>query len=290
MIETTVTMQSESITLQTVISTGMAGPPGPEGPQGPQGETGPQGPAGATGAQGPQGIQGPQGPAGADGEDGAQGPQGETGPAGPQGEQGPQGIQGPAGPQGIQGIQGPAGADGADGADGDQGPQGIQGIQGPAGATGATGPAGPSGVGASVAMTGSQVFSSTTLADVTGMSIAVAANKVYKVNLMLLFQTVVNTTGIGIALNAPTGSSVFGATIHSINSGGLNETQQIANGAAVNATAGSRVSATDQPAIGDYIVETGANAGVIQLQCRSEIAASNVTLQPLSRMFVAEVV
>ena len=127
---------------------GVAGAAGPTGPAGPTGATGPRGETGPTGPMGPQGLKGdtgaigPQGPRGETGVTGAAGPQGPTGPAGPRGEigpTGPKGDTGATGQPGPKGDTGPVGPIGPQGTRGDPGPQGIPGPQGP------QGPPGPPG-------------------------------------------------------------------------------------------------------------------------------------------------
>lgn len=290
--------------------------PGPAGPAGPQGPQGTQGLPGATGPQGPQGLQGIQGPQGAVGPQGIQGPQGDTGLTGPAGPQGPQGLQGI---QGLPGATGPAGPAGPQGGDGPAGPQGPQGIAGPTGPAGSTGPAGPAGADStvpgpqgpqgltgpqgiqgitgsgsptSVSLSADQAFSATTLAAVTNMPvIALAANTSYIIELIGSFTSAATTTGIGLALNVGgTVTRITGLAEHAVSATALGSCSQEANNAVTGATTGVRAIAPAANFIaGKWFVQMGGTGGNAQLMCRSEIAASAVTLQAGMRLraFVA---
>ena len=83
---------------------------------------------------------------------------------------------------------------------GSAGPTGETGPAGPTGATGPAGETGPSGVAASVSLASDQAFSTTSLADVTGMVLTLAANTDYVIELIGSFQSAATTTGIGLAL------------------------------------------------------------------------------------------
>lgn len=227
------------------------------------------------GIQGPQGPQGIQGPAGATGATGPAGPKGDTGDPGPQGATGATGATGPAGPQG------PAGADST--VPGPAGPQGIQGPVGPQGISGATAPV-------SVTLANDQAFSTTTLTNVTGMSIALAANTDYIIDLVGSFQSAATTTGIALALNVGgTVTRIAGMVTHPISATASGECAQEANNAVTGATTGVRATAVPVFLEGKWFVRMGATGGNAQLVCRSEIASSAVTLQSGLRMraFVA---
>lgn len=170
---------------------GPQGSQGDPGPQGPTGATGPAGPKGDTGDTGPQGIQGVKGDTGATGpagEDGAAGPKGDTGDQGPQGAAGPQGD---TGPQGTQGVAGPAGPKGDTGDAGPQGATGPQGSQGPQGIQGATGPQGAAGLGwTTIVQTTAERSTGNTIAtDITDLTVALTANKIYEFEAVLLMNS-----------------------------------------------------------------------------------------------------
>jgi len=232
--------------------TGSVGPAGPQGEPGPKGDKGDPGNDGATGAPGLPG---------ADGAQGLQGPKGDTGDTGPQG---PQGIQG------IQGLTGPQGPAGADGAAGPQGLQGEQGLQGPAG-TGAD-------PWAYVKLASNSTVSTTAFANVTGMSFTAEANTTYLVEVIGAYQTAATTTGIGLALDIPSGS-VIGQVVVNTSATALGGLEQIADATTTGASTGVRALTTNTPITARWIVAVGVTGGTVQLMQRSEIAASNTVLQ-----------
>jgi hypothetical protein len=120
--------------------------------------------------------------------------------------------------------------------------------------------------------------STVTLASATGLSFAATANTTYLVELVGTFQSAATTTGIAVALSIPSGS-VSGMAEHPISATSPNSNEQIATGATTGVTTGVRAAATNVPIIGKYIVAVGATGGTVQLQFRSEVAASAVTLK-----------
>ncbi|MGH8235405.1 MAG: hypothetical protein ACREXP_00095 [Steroidobacteraceae bacterium] len=167
--------------------------------QGFDGSWRPMGGGGGAGSQGPKGDTGAQGSPGADGATGPQGPPGADGAAGATGSQGIQGIQG------ATGATGPAGADGAAGAAGSQGIQGIQGVKGDTGDTGPAGADGANGTGVvGVKLTADlAAVTATALADATGLSFSLTANRYYAFRFYIRFQSAATTTGAQFAINAP---------------------------------------------------------------------------------------
>jgi len=180
------------------------GPAGPQGPKGDTGDTGPQGVAGATGATGPQGPQGPQGGKGDKGDTGDAGPAGATGSAGAAGATGATGAQGP------QGVPGPTGPQGPTGATGSQGATGATGSTGPQGTTGATGAAGVPGN--LTKLTGdvtNQNASANTIADVTGLSFSVTANRLYYFKFVIPYTSAIATTGSRWSISGPSSPTLL---------------------------------------------------------------------------------
>lgn len=266
----TLTVPDKSGTLATLTDVS----PGPAGPTGPQGPQGIQGPAGNTGPQGPQGLQGVAGPQGDAGPQGIQGVKGDTGDAGPAGATGPQGLQG------IQGLTG------------NTGPQGIQGPTGNTGPTGPTGPQGSQGASGSgaptiVTLAADGAFSTTTLAGVTGMTVTLAANTTYVVEVDGTFLSAATTTGIALALNcAGTVTRIGGQCIHMATATTSTVCGQEANNSTTGATTGVRAISTPVYIQGRWHIIMGATGGTMQLMCRSEVAASAVTLQAGLKMAV----
>ena len=120
--------------------------------------------------------------------------------------------------------------------------------------------------------------STTTLANVTGLSFTALANTTYLVDVIGTFQSAATATGIALALDIPSGS-VSGQIIHPASATTLTGTEQITDAATTGATTGVRSAATNVPILATFIVAIGATGGAVQLQFRSEVAASAVTMK-----------
>ena len=116
------------------------------------------------------------------------------------------------------------------------------------------------------------------LASVTGLSFTGAANTTYLVEVVGTFQSVATTTGIALALDIPSGS-ISGQMLHPVSATAPGGTEQIADAATTGASTGVRAAATNVPIMASFIVAIGATAGTVQLQFRSEVAASAVTMK-----------
>lgn len=120
---------------------------------------------------------------------------------------------------------------------------------------------------------------STTLASVSGMSFAGEANKTYIVEFFGVYQSAATTTGIGLALDIPSGS-VAGFINGMSSATAMVGAEQIADNALTgNGTTGVRAANTDTPLYGMWIVVIGATPGTVQLMLRTEVSASQVTLK-----------
>lgn len=120
--------------------------------------------------------------------------------------------------------------------------------------------------------------STTTLAAVNGLSFVVAANNSYLVEVAGTFQSAATTTGIALALDIPSGS-VSGLSLHSTSGTAVGSSEQIADNATAGVTSGVRAANTNIPLIARFIIAIGATGGTVQLQFRSEVAGSAVTLK-----------
>jgi hypothetical protein len=120
--------------------------------------------------------------------------------------------------------------------------------------------------------------STVTLAPVTGLSFTSTVNTTYIVEVVGTFQSAATTTGLALALDIPSGS-VTGNMNHPISATALGSTEQIADNATTGATTGVRAATTNVPVTARFIVAVGATGGPVQLQFRSEIAASAVTMK-----------
>jgi hypothetical protein len=122
------------------------------------------------------------------------------------------------------------------------------------------------------------VNSTVTLVPVTGLSFTASANTTYLVELIGAFQSAATTTGIALALDIPSGS-VAGLLVHPTTAATLGGAEQIADNATTGATTGVRAANTNVPITARFIVAVGATGGTVQLQFRSEVAASAVTMK-----------
>lgn len=120
--------------------------------------------------------------------------------------------------------------------------------------------------------------STVTLAPITGLSFTALANTTYLIEVVGTFQVAAVTTGIAVALDIPSGT-IAGQIMHPTTATSLGGTEQIADNATTGATTGVRAANTNVPIFATYIVSIGATGGAVQLQFRSEIAASAVTMK-----------
>lgn len=120
--------------------------------------------------------------------------------------------------------------------------------------------------------------STTTYANVTGLSFTASANTKYLVRLTGTYQTAATTTGIGLALDIPSGT-ITGQIIVNISATANNTLEQIADATATGVATAVRAANTNSPISGWWLVSVGATGGNIQLLQRSEVAASNTVLQ-----------
>ena len=120
--------------------------------------------------------------------------------------------------------------------------------------------------------------STVTLAPVTGLSFTAIANTTYLVEVFGTFTSAATTTGIALALDIPSGA-IAGQLIHPTTATSLGGTEQISDNATTGATTGVRAANANVPIFATFIVAIGASGGTAQLQFRSEIAASAVTMK-----------
>lgn len=122
--------------------------------------------------------------------------------------------------------------------------------------------------------------STVTLSDLTGMSFDAEASSDYEVEVFGEMQSAATTTGIGLALTVPTGSTVSGTWF---NPGATTQvgTQGWQNASAVVGAKTSGVPAvtTSYPLYGRFHVRTSTTAGNVKLQGASEVASSQITVK-----------
>lgn len=119
---------------------------------------------------------------------------------------------------------------------------------------------------------------SVTLAPAAGLSFMASANSFYLVEIYGALQSAATTTGAALALDIPSGAVVGQALINS-NATAVLATEQIADNATTGATTGVRAAATNIPFHAWFRVNIGAAGGTVQVQFRSEVAGSAITLK-----------
>lgn len=177
------------------------------------------------------------------------------------------GTEGPPGPQGPQGIQG---------ATGPQGPQGAQGPQGPAG---------PSILSVVTLGEDTSALTSTTLANVTGLSFAVAATTCYEFRFLVLFQSAATTTGLKLGVTCPASPTAFAYGIRTpIAADGAGGEWQGWGTASGDAVTGTGVQAANTVYVAEVfgVLRTGATSGTLQLQAATEVSNSGITIKAYS--------
>lgn len=131
-----------------------------------------------------------------------------------------------------------------------------------------------------VALLGSDVADSTAaFVNATGLAAALVANATYLVDALLTFQAAATTTGIALGFTLPAAAEISGTYRHNITTTASEGSYNIASGAVKGNTTGVLVANENVPITGRWLIKTGANAGSAQLQFRSEVAASAVTLK-----------
>jgi hypothetical protein len=200
------------------------------------------------------------------------------GPAGPIGLQG---AQGSAGPQGVQGVPG------NDGAQGQQGIQGIQGPQGNPGADGAQGPQGnPGAPGPNNLLlartTADRTTTATAMANVTDLSIAIAANERIHFDAWLSAGCS-GTGGSQFSVTVPAG-----ATMRTLARGNTNAATAFTEGA-ITASDGASPTMLNVNAQGRLVelhgvVVNGGTAGAIQVRFKSVTNGQTTTVNANSSL------
>jgi hypothetical protein len=129
-----------------------------------------------------------------------------------------------------------------------------------------------------VKLGGNVANSTVTLAPVTGLSFTALPLTTYLVEVIGAFQSAALTTGMAIALDIPSGS-IIGQPRVNISATAMSSLEQIADNATTGVSTGVRALANNVPVTGKFIVAVGAVGGTVQLQFRSEVAASAITMQ-----------
>ena len=128
----------------------------------------------------------------------------------------------------------------------------------------------------------------TTLANVTGLAIALAANSTYTIDAKVMFQTAATATGIRLTQTAPAGATVVAQwnTPTSLTARTLANQRAADTGAA---TTGVDMANANTLASGSLLVMTGATAGNLQIRFASEVAGSNAVVKAGSHLVATKV-
>ena len=128
----------------------------------------------------------------------------------------------------------------------------------------------------------------TTLANVTGLAIALDANATYAINARVMFQCAATGTGIRFTQTVPVGATVVAqwATPTSLTANTVANQRTADSGAATN---GIDVANTNSLACADLLVVTAAAAGSLQIRFASEVAASNAVVKASSHLIAHKV-
>ena len=128
----------------------------------------------------------------------------------------------------------------------------------------------------------------TTLANVTGLALALAANSTYQVHGRIMFQTAATTTGIRLTQTVPSGATVVAqwSTPTSLTASTLANQRAADAGATTTAidTANANTLATTS-----ILVITAATAGNLQIRFASEVSGSNAVAKAGSNLVAIKV-
>jgi hypothetical protein len=129
-----------------------------------------------------------------------------------------------------------------------------------------------------VTLSADSSISTTTLGNTGNLSFTALANTVYEVEVLGYFTSAATTTGIGAALDIPSGV-VNGQGWHPVSATALGSFEQVADAAVTGATTGVRAATTNVPVKMAFLVAVSSTGGTVQLQHRSEIASSAVIMK-----------
>lgn len=164
-----------------------------------------------------------------------------------------------------------------------RGAQGIQGVAGNVGIQGPAGPQGPSGDSSAITvkLTADLTAStSTTLANATGLSLAVTAGTYYSFDFVVLFRAAATTTGLRLGLTCPA-FTVYSARVEiPVAADGTSGDLQgwlTTSGDSVLGTGVQAITTTYAATIRGLILPSA--SGTIQVQYASEVSGSGVTIK-----------
>lgn len=130
--------------------------------------------------------------------------------------------------------------------------------------------------------------STTTLANVTGLAIALAANSTYAIDARVMFQTAATNTGLRLTQTVPSGATHVAQwnTPTSLTARTLANQRAADTGAA---STGVDAANANTLATGSFLVITGATAGTLQIRFASEVGGSNAVVKAGSNLVAIKV-
>lgn len=148
----------------------------------------------------------------------------------------------------------------------------------------------------SAVMTATQASTTTTLASVTQLALAMVANGVYRIDCFVTFQSAATTTGLNIGVSTPAGCRNMVEIVVPITSAAAaTQLRIIYPSAAVATNAGNvlgtgvSATATNHTARISGLIRNGGTAGTCQIQFATEVANSAVTLQAGSELLLTRI-
>ena len=128
----------------------------------------------------------------------------------------------------------------------------------------------------------------TTLANVTGLGIALAANSTYAIDARVMFQTAATNTGLRLTQTVPSGATHVAQwnTPTSLTARTLANQRAADTGAA---STGVDAANANTLATGSFLVITGATAGNLQIRFASEVGGSNAVVKAGSNLVAIKV-
>lgn len=122
-----------------------------------------------------------------------------------------------------------------------------------------------------------QASTSTTFADVTGLTFSINAGTTYSIECNLSYLTAATTTALQVSLNGPAAPTAVRFTVETSTSATARHNAS-QNAYEANTNPASALT-TALPARVAGTIENGANAGILALRMRTEVNASSVTIQ-----------
>jgi hypothetical protein len=139
-----------------------------------------------------------------------------------------------------------------------------------------------------ISVLGADVTDSTgAFVNATGLALTFAANATYLVDGLLAFQSAATTTGLALTSTLPAGASIAGGYSHNTTASAIEGSYNNATGAVGGNTSAAAVAAANLPITGRWLISVGATPGAAQLQFRTEVAASAVTLKAALSALIA---